>query len=186
MKWFVGLGNPGISYRDTRHNAGFMVIDELAKRWDIKVTQSKCKSLIGEGLIAGERAVLIKPMTYMNLSGEAVRAFMDYYKMDLQDMIVIYDDLDTETGKLRLRYQGSAGGHNGIKSIIQHVNTQQFNRIRMGVSRPEPGMSISDYVLSTFPKSQKKDLEAMIDQACDAAEFSLKTPFEETMAKYNR
>lgn len=185
MKWFVGLGNPGTAYQDTRHNVGFMVIDELAKRWDIKVTTSKCKALVGEGNVNGTKVVLIKPMTYMNLSGEAVRAYLDYYKADPEDGVIIYDDLDTETGRLRLRYKGSAGGHNGIKSLIQHLNTQQFNRIRMGISRPQPGMDIADYVLSKFPKSEKEALAAMIEQACDAAEYSLKAPFEETMAKFN-
>ncbi|MFD2115473.1 aminoacyl-tRNA hydrolase [Paenibacillus yanchengensis] len=185
MKWFVGLGNPGKAYEQTRHNIGFMVIDELASKWNIKVTQTKCKSLIGEGMINGQKVALIKPMTYMNLSGEAVRAFMDYYKADLSNATIIYDDLDTETGKLRLRYKGSAGGHNGIKSLIQHLNTQQFNRIRMGVSRPEPGYDIADYVLSKFPKAEKDVVRQMIELACDAVEFSIKAPFEETMAKFN-
>lgn len=186
MKWIVGLGNPGTQYRDTRHNVGFMVIDELAKRWGISVTQSKCKALIGEGNVGGTKVVLIKPMTYMNLSGESVRAFMDYFKAELPDGIVVYDDLDTEVGKLRLRYQGSAGGHNGIKSLIQHLGTQSFNRIRMGISRPQPGIVISDYVLSNFPKAEREKLAEMISNACDAVEFGLKAPFEETMAKFNR
>lgn len=186
MKWIVGLGNPGAQYRDTRHNVGFMVIDELAKRWGISVTQSKCKALIGEGSIGGVKVALIKPITYMNLSGESVRAFMDYFKADLANCIVVYDDLDTEIGKLRLRYQGSAGGHNGIKSLIQHLNTQSFNRIRMGISRPQPGVVISDYVLSSFPKADRDKLETMLGQACDAVEYGLKASFEETMAKFNR
>lgn len=186
MKWIAGLGNPGTQYKDTRHNVGFMVIDELAKRWGISVTQHKCKALIGEGNVNGMKVVLIKPMTYMNLSGESIRAFMDYFKADLADGVIVYDDLDTEIGKLRLRYQGSAGGHNGIKSLIQHLGTQTFNRVRMGISRPQPGMVISDYVLSTFPKAQREELTAMIEGACDAVEYGLKAPFEETMAKFNR
>ncbi|WP_141503719.1 aminoacyl-tRNA hydrolase [Paenibacillus luteus] len=186
MKWIVGLGNPGTAYQGTRHNVGFMVIDELAKRWGISVTQSKCKALIGEGNVQGTKVILIKPMTYMNLSGESVRSFMDYFKADLEDGVIVYDDLDTEIGKLRLRYQGSAGGHNGIKSLIQHLGTQTFDRVRMGVSRPQPGMNIADYVLSSFPKSEKDKLETMIADACDAIEFRLKAPFEETMAKFNR
>lgn len=185
MKWIVGLGNPGTAYRDTRHNVGFMVIDELAKRWGIQVTQSKCKALIGEGHVQGQKVALIKPMTYMNLSGESVRAFMDYFKADLSEAIVVYDDLDTETGKLRLRYKGSAGGHNGIRSLIRHLDTQTFNRVRMGISRPQPGMNIADYVLSTFPKADKDKLAAMIEHACDAIEYGLQAPFEETMAKFN-
>lgn len=185
MKWIVGLGNPGTAYQGTRHNVGFMVIDELARRWGINVTQNKCKALIGEGNVQGTKVYLLKPMTYMNLSGESVRSFLDYYKADLKDGIIVYDDLDTEIGKLRLRYQGSAGGHNGIKSLIQHLGTQTFDRVRMGVSRPQPGMNIADYVLSTFPKSDRDLLAEMISSACDAIEFGLKAPFEETMAKFN-
>ncbi|QHW32158.1 aminoacyl-tRNA hydrolase [Paenibacillus rhizovicinus] len=186
MKWIVGLGNPGTAYQGTRHNVGFMVVDVLAKRWGISVTQSKCKALIGEGNVAGTKVALIKPMTYMNLSGETVRGFMDYFKADLEDAIVVYDDLDTETGRIRLRYQGSAGGHNGIKSIIQHTGTQTFNRIRLGISRPQNGMIISDYVLSNFPKSEGELLKLMVEESCDAIEFALTNPFERTMAKYNR
>lgn len=186
MKWIVGLGNPGTQYQGTRHNVGFMAIDELARRWGISVTQNKCRALIGEGNVQGTKVVLIKPMTYMNLSGESVRAFLDYFKADPAEGLILYDDLDTEIGKIRLRYQGSAGGHNGIKSLIQHLGTQSFNRIRMGISRPQPGMNIADYVLSNFPKSEHDKLEAMIEQTCDAIEFGLKAPFEETMAKFNR
>lgn len=186
MKWIAGLGNPGTAYQGTRHNVGFMVIDELARRWGISVTQSKCKALIGEGHVQGMKVALIKPMTYMNLSGESVRSFLDYFKADLADGIIVYDDLDTEIGKIRLRYQGSAGGHNGIKSLIQHLNTQTFNRVRMGISRPQPGMDIADYVLSTFPKKEHESLKAMIDHACDAIEYGLKNPFEDTMGKFNR
>ena len=152
MKWIVGLGNPGPAY--TRHNVGFMVVDELAKRLGQYRLSTKCKALIGEGNAQGVKVALIKPMTYMNLSGETVRAFMDYFKADLADGIVVYDDLDTEIGKLRRRYQGSAGGHNGIKSLIQHLNTQTFNRIRMGISRPEPGM-VSDLGLCVIYFSKK-------------------------------
>lgn len=185
MKWIVGLGNPGPQYAKTKHNVGFMALDELASRHGIAFNQNKCKSVIGEGVIGGVKTVLIKPMTFMNLSGEAVRAYMDYYKVQLEDMIVVYDDLDTELGKIRLRYQGSAGGHNGIKSIIQQTGTQSFNRVRMGISRPEPGFAIVDYVLSTFAKKDGARLESMISDSCDAVEFSLQHTFEQTMAKFN-
>ncbi|PZD94868.1 aminoacyl-tRNA hydrolase [Paenibacillus sambharensis] len=186
MKWIVGLGNPGSTYQSTRHNVGFMVVDTLAKRWGISVTQSKFKALVGEGHVQGEKVYLIKPMTYMNLSGETVRAFMDFYKAELDDFIVVYDDLDTEIGKIRLRYQGSAGGHNGIKSIIQHTGTQSFNRVRMGISRPAPGVNIADYVLSPFAKSEHDQLAGMIESAADALEYALSHPYEQTMARYNR
>jgi len=185
MKWIVGLGNPGSSYEKTRHNVGFMVVDELARRFGITMKGSKYKAIVGEGNVAGTKVALLKPITYMNLSGEAVRAYMDFHKLNIEDGIIVYDDLDTEVGKLRLRYQGSAGGHNGIKSLIAHLNTQKFNRVRMGISRPEPGIVIADYVLSKFAKSEKELLEKMINQACDAIEYSLNHPFEETMGKYN-
>lgn len=186
MKWIVGLGNPGAKYEDTRHNVGFMVVDELSRRWSIPVTQSKCRALLGDGHAGGQKVALMKPMTYMNLSGESLRGFMDYYKAELDDCIVVYDDLDTTIGRIRLRYQGSAGGHNGIKSIIAHTGTQLFNRIRMGISRPEPGMNIADYVLSNFAKSERELRTEMIDYACDAIEHALGHPFESTMGKFNR
>ncbi|XID91782.1 aminoacyl-tRNA hydrolase [Paenibacillaceae bacterium WGS1546] len=185
MRWIVGLGNPGKNYAETRHNAGFMVVDELARRLNADVAQSKCKALVGEARVGDEKVALIKPMTYMNLSGESVRAFMDYYKAKLEDLIVVYDDLDTEVGRIRLRYQGSPGGHNGIKSIIQHVGTQTFNRVRVGISRPEPGFMITDYVLSGFAKSEKDAFRRSVDDACDALEFALAHSFDQTMAKFN-
>ncbi|TJY38572.1 aminoacyl-tRNA hydrolase [Cohnella pontilimi] len=185
MRWIVGLGNPGPAYEMTRHNAGFLVVDELARRWNAGSFQNKCKALVAEARVQNVRVALVKPMTYMNLSGESVRAFMDYFKAQLEDAIVVYDDMDTEVGRIRLRYQGSAGGHNGIKSIIQHTGTQTFNRVRMGISRPKPGMVISDYVLSTFAKSEAADLKRMIEEAADAIEFSLTHSFDQTMAKFN-
>lgn len=185
MKWIVGLGNPGAAYANTRHNAGFMVIDELARRFNMDVSTNKCKALVGETRIGDTKVALLKPMTYMNLSGESLRAFMDYYKVKLEDLIVVYDDLDTEVGRIRLRYQGSPGGHNGIKSIIQHTGTQTFNRVRLGISRPRPGMVISDYVLSPFAKAEHEGLSRMVEDACGAIEFALSHSFEQTMAKYN-
>jgi PTH1 family peptidyl-tRNA hydrolase len=185
MRWIVGLGNPGTAYANTRHNVGFMVIDELARRHGADVGSNKCKALTGEARIENEKVALLKPMTYMNLSGESVRAFMDYYKVKLEDLIVVYDDLDTEVGRIRLRYQGSAGGHNGIKSIIQHTGTQTFNRVRIGISRPKPGVVISDYVLSPFAKAEQAEVRRMVEEACDAIEYAIKHPFEQSMAKFN-
>jgi len=185
MLWIVGLGNPGDRYAATRHNIGFMSVDRLAERWGIAVNRSQCKALIGQGTVKGEKVYLIKPMTFMNLSGEAVRAFMDYYKAPLHDFIVVYDDMDTPFGQIRLRYQGSAGGHNGIKSIIQHIGTQQFNRIRIGISRPAPGRDIVDYVLSPFAKDEAASLGPLLDRVADALEYLLEHPFEKTMAKFN-
>jgi PTH1 family peptidyl-tRNA hydrolase len=185
MKWIVGLGNPGPTYAYTRHNAGFMVIDELARRLNTTVATQKCKALVGEARLKDDKIALIKPMTYMNLSGESLRAFMDYYKVKLEDLIVVYDDLDTEVGRIRLRVQGSPGGHNGIKSIIQHTGTQVFNRVRLGISRPKPGMVISDYVLSPFAKIEQAEVKRMVEDACDAIEYAMDHTFEQTMAKYN-
>ncbi|GAA3411761.1 aminoacyl-tRNA hydrolase [Paenibacillus hodogayensis] len=185
MKWIVGLGNPGAAYRNNRHNVGFMVVDRAAEQWGISVTTGKFKALVGEGMVKGEKVYLLKPMTYMNLSGESMRAFMDFYKVPIEDALVVYDDMDTPFGQIRLRYQGSAGGHNGIKSIIQHAGTQTFNRLRIGVSRPSPGFSIVDYVLADFTKEESKTLPDMIQKAVDALEYSLEQPFDKTMAKFN-
>jgi PTH1 family peptidyl-tRNA hydrolase len=185
VKWFVGLGNPGTEYQSTRHNIGFMAIDRFAEKHGIKVTQSKCKALMGEGMVQGTKVYLLKPMTYMNLSGESIRAFMDFYKTSIDDFIVLYDDLDTPYGQIRLRYQGSAGGHNGIKSTIQHLGTQTFNRIRMGINRPAPGYNIADYVLSSFSKEEFKAMPQILDTTCEAMEFAIQQPFEKTMAKFN-
>lgn len=185
MLWVVGLGNPGKQYSTTRHNIGFMAIDRLAEKWDISLNRSKGKAIVGEGRAHGRKVYLIKPMTFMNLSGEAVREFMDFYKAPLEKAIVIYDDLDTVIGQIRLRYQGSAGGHNGIRSIIEHTGTQQFNRIRIGISRPDPGRNIADYVLSPFSKEDVALLPEVLDRTTDAVEYMLEHPFDKAMAKFN-
>jgi PTH1 family peptidyl-tRNA hydrolase len=186
LKCFVGLGNPGKEYEMNRHNIGFLALDRFAAKWGLTGYQSKGKALLGEVHVNGTKVYLLKPMTYMNLSGEALRAFMDFYKADLSDITIVYDDMDTPFGQIRLRYQGSAGGHNGIRSIIQHTGTQSFNRIRVGVSRPAPGYNIADYVLSNFTKSETAELSDVLDRTCDAMEFSLKESFEKTMAKFNQ
>jgi peptidyl-tRNA hydrolase, PTH1 family len=186
LKCFVGLGNPGKQYEMNRHNIGFMALDRFAGKWGITSFQNKGKALLGEGNVNGTKVYLLKPMTYMNLSGEALRAFMDFYRADLSDITIVYDDMDTVFGQIRLRYQGSPGGHNGIRSIIQHTGTQIFNRIRIGISRPAPGYNIADYVLSNFAKTELTELESVLDLTCEAMEFSLKEPFEKTMAKFNK
>lgn len=186
MKWFVGLGNPGSQYEKTRHNVGFMALDRAAVEWGIAwKAHGKSKAYVGEGTVQGEKVVLIKPQTYMNLSGESVRGFMDFYKAKLEDMVVLYDDLDTAFGQIRLRYQGSAGGHNGIKSIIAHAGTQTFNRIRIGISRPAPGLDIAHYVLSDFRKEEFKELPSVLEKTGEAMAFALTHSFEQTMAKFN-
>ena len=185
VKLIIGLGNPGKPYEHTRHNIGFDVIDELAKKWNAPLNQMKFNGMYASVHRPEGKVILLKPLTYMNLSGESVRPLMDYFDIDVEDIIVIYDDLDLDTGKLRLREKGSAGGHNGIKSLIQHLGTQQFNRIRVGVSRPPAGMKVADYVLSKFSKEDQPVVQQAIDKSCDAVEMALTKPFLDVMNRYN-
>ncbi|ACO30633.1 TPA: aminoacyl-tRNA hydrolase [Bacillus anthracis] len=185
MKLIVGLGNPGREYELTRHNIGFMAIDELAKRWNISLNEQKFKGLFGAGFVNGEKVILLKPLTYMNLSGESIRPLMDYYKIDVEDFVVLYDDLDIPVGKLRLRMKGSAGGHNGVKSTISHLGTQEFQRIRMGIDRPKNGMKVVDYVLGRFTSEEIPDVNHSIEKAADACEEWLNKPFLQIMNTFN-
>ncbi len=185
MKLIVGLGNPGKEYERTRHNVGFMVIDELAKRFAISLDQLKFKGLFGAGTVDGEKIILLKPLTYMNLSGESIRPLMDYYKIDIEDFIIMYDDLDLPIGKLRLRTKGSAGGHNGVKSTIAHLGTQDFNRIRIGIDRPKNGMKVPDYVLGRFTNEEQSPLAETIQKSADACEEWIHTPFLQVMNTFN-
>ncbi|CAM4343907.1 aminoacyl-tRNA hydrolase [Bacillus cereus group sp. Sample62] len=185
MKLIVGLGNPGREYELTRHNIGFMAIDELAKRWNISLNEQKFKGVFGAGFVNGEKVILLKPLTYMNLSGESIRPLMDYYKIDVEDFVVLYDDLDIPVGKLRLRMKGSAGGHNGVKSTISHLGTQEFQRIRMGIDRPKNGMKVVDYVLGRFTSEEIPDVSHSIEKAADACEEWLNKPFLQIMNTFN-
>lgn len=185
MKLIVGLGNPGREYELTRHNIGFMAINELAKRWNISLNEQKFKGLFGAGFVNGEKVILLKPLTYMNLSGESIRPLMDYYKIDVEDFVVLYDDLDIPVGKLRLRMKGSAGGHNGVKSTISHLGTQEFQRIRMGIDRPKNGMKVVDYVLGRFTSEEIPDVNHSIEKAADACEEWLNKPFLQIMNTFN-
>lgn len=186
MKYIVGLGNPGKNYEKTRHNVGFMVIDELCKRWNLPLNKEKFKGIYGMGTINGEKVILLKPLTYMNLSGESIRPLLEYYDIDEEDLIVIYDDLDLPTGKIRLRTKGSAGGHNGIKSTIEHLGTQNFNRLRIGIGRPTNGMKVTDYVLGMFSEEERPEVAAAIIQAADACEKWLSSSFLEVMNEFNQ
>lgn len=186
LKLIVGLGNPGKQYAKTRHNVGFDVIDELSERFSIPLDQAKLKGLYGIGFIKGEKVLLLKPMTYMNLSGESIRAVIDYYQMDLDDLLVIYDDLDLPVGKIRLRQKGSAGGHNGIKSTIAHLGQQQFNRIRIGIDRPKNGMSVPDYVLGRFFSEEQIEIQTAVKKSADACEAWLNKPFLQVMNEFNQ
>lgn len=186
MKIMVGLGNPGKQYEYTRHNVGFDVIEELSRRFNIPLDQSKLKGLYGIGFYKGEKVLLLKPLTYMNLSGESIRAVMDYYDIGLEDLLVIYDDLDLPVGKIRLRQKGSAGGHNGIKSTVAHLGTQAFNRIRIGIDRPQNGMSVPDYVLGKFHKEEQSQVQDVVQKSADACEAWLERPFIQVMNDFNQ
>lgn len=187
MIWIAGLGNPGGKYEDTRHNVGFMAVDRMAEQWGIRWTSNaRCRAYVGEGKTpSGESVVLLKPQTFMNLSGESIRAYMNYFKLPLEDFIVIYDDMDTEVGQLRLRYKGSAGGHNGIKSIIQHTGTQEFKRVRIGISRPPEGMDVVNYVLADFTKAELQKIDQVLDLTCEAMNMAATESYDKVMAKYN-
>ena len=185
MKVIVGLGNPGKKYEKTRHNAGFFVIDELLKRHAIKLDKHKFKADYAIEFIKGEKVMFVKPQTYMNLSGQALKPLMDYYNASPEDLLVVYDDLDLPTGKIRLRKTGSHGGHNGIRSLIDHLGTKEFNRIRVGIGRPTNAMAIVDYVLRPFSKEQSEDIAHSILTSSDACENWLEESFLSTMNKFN-
>lgn len=185
MKMIIGLGNPGKQYENTRHNVGFHVIDELATRLNAPMMQSKFNGLFTVVHTPREKVLLVKPLTYMNLSGECVRPLMDYYDILAEDIVVIYDDLDLVPGKIRLRQKGSAGGHNGMKSLISHLGTTEFNRIRIGVGRPTNGMQVSDYVLSSFGKEELPHIEEAVKRSADASEEWLEKPFLDVMNFFN-
>jgi PTH1 family peptidyl-tRNA hydrolase len=186
MKLIVGLGNPGKQYEQTRHNIGFEVIDAVSSQLAIPLNQSKFKGLYGMGVYKGEKVILLKPLTYMNLSGESIRAVMDYYQIDVEDLLVIYDDLDLPVGKVRLRQKGSPGGHNGIKSTVAHLGTQEFNRIRIGIDRPQVEMSIPGYVLSRFHKNEQILTHEAVKKSEEACTAWLEKPFLQVMNEYNQ
>jgi peptidyl-tRNA hydrolase, PTH1 family len=186
MKLIVGLGNPGKQYEHTRHNVGFDVIDVLAKDYGIELDQLKFKGLFGMGMVGSEKVLLLKPLTYMNLSGESIRAVVDFYNIPDDQLVVIYDDLDLPVGKLRLRQKGSAGGHNGIKSTIAHLGTGEFNRIRIGIDRPKGGMSVSNYVLSRFTAEEQPIIDEVAQKSAEACKAWLTKPFLQVMNEYNQ
>jgi peptidyl-tRNA hydrolase, PTH1 family len=184
MKVIVGLGNPGRKYEVTRHNIGFITVDHIADELDIDVTRMKWKGLLGEGRVQGEKVILFKPQTYMNKSGEAVRELIDFYDVPLTDVLFIYDDLDLPSGKIKLRTKGSAGGHNGVKSLIQHLGTKELRRIKMGVGRPDSGDVVS-YVLGQFPGEEQEAVRAMINMAVQAGIAFCTEEFSKVMNMYN-
>ncbi|HFH7430247.1 TPA: aminoacyl-tRNA hydrolase [Streptococcus agalactiae] len=187
VKMIVGLGNPGSKYNDTKHNIGFMAIDRIVKKLDVNFTEDKnFKAEIGSDFINGEKIYFIKPTTFMNNSGIAVKALLTYYNISIKDMIIIYDDLDMEVGKIRFRQKGSAGGHNGIKSIIAHLGTQEFDRIKVGIGRPNGRMTVINNVLGKFDKNDGITISNTLDKVDNAVNYYLQTnDFQKTMQKYN-
>lgn len=187
VKMIVGLGNPGSKYNETKHNIGFMAIDRIVKNLDVNFTEDKnFKAEIGSDFINGEKIYFIKPTTFMNNSGIAVKALLTYYNISIKDMIIIYDDLDMEVGKIRFRQKGSAGGHNGIKSIIAHLGTQEFDRIKVGIGRPNGRMTVINHVLGKFDKNDEIMISNTLDKVDNAVKYYLQTnDFQKTMQKYN-
>ncbi len=183
----AGLGNPSAQYEGTRHNVGFDVIDRLSEKYNISVDSKKHKALVGKGVIAGQKVILAKPQTFMNLSGESIRSIVDYYKVDPElELLVIYDDISLDVGQLRIREKGSAGGHNGIKNIIANLGTQTFPRIKIGVGEKPKGYDLADYVLGHFSKSERELMEEGYEEAANAVEMILSGDIGGAMSRYNR
>ena len=187
MYIIAGLGNPTLQYEGTRHIVGFDVIDTLADKYNISVDARKSRAFIGKGMIEGQKVILVKPQTYMNLSGESIRGLVDYYKIDVEhELLVIYDDISLDVGQLRIRKKGSAGGHNGIKNIIANLGTQNFPRIKVGVGEKPKKYDLADYVLSHFSKAERELMEEGYQKAVKAVEMLLDGEMEAAMNEYNR
>lgn len=186
MYVIAGLGNPKKEYENTRHNIGFAVIDMLADRHGIRMNEAKHKGLIGKGFINGEKVILVKPLTFMNLSGECIREVVDYYKVDAKEnLIVLHDDISLEPGVVRIRKKGSAGGHNGLKNIILHLGHDQFQRVKIGVGEKPEGYDLADYVLGHFSKQEKELMSQVAEQVCDAVEVMMKEGPDAAMNRFN-
>lgn len=186
MLIIAGLGNPGREYENTRHNAGFMVLDALADKLGADISERKHKALCGKAVIGGQKVILLKPQTYMNSSGESIRAAADYYKVAPEDILVIYDDISLAPGQLRIRAKGSAGGHNGIKSVIAHLGTQEFPRVKVGIGEKPPRMDLADYVLGHFSEGEKRIMADAVKEAADAVCEIVNVGIEQAMNDHNR
>ena len=187
MYIIAGLGNPGQPYEGTRHNAGFDVIDVLAEAYNISVDYRKNRALIGKGIIEGQKVILAKPQTYMNLSGESIRGLVDYYKVDEEsELTVIYDDVSLDPGQIRIRKKGSAGGHNGIKSIIAHLGTEVFPRVKVGVGQKPRQYDLADYVLGHFSREEREQMAEGYRYAAEAVKYMVTDRVDEAMNEYNR
>ena len=183
MILIVGLGNPGKQYEQTRHNIGFDVIDYMANKYNIDVNREKFKGICGEGFIENKKVILLKPLTYMNLSGESIREFVNFYKLEDDEIIVVYDDISLDIGRLRIREKGSAGGHNGIKSIIQNLGGDKFPRVKVGVGQPKD--NLVNHVLGKFSKEDREHIEKVIPVVSDAIVEIVKNDAKESMNKFN-
>lgn len=182
----AGLGNPDKKYENTRHNIGFDTIDALADKYNIDVSERKHRAYCGKGVIEGQKVVLVKPQTYMNLSGESIRSVMDYYKLDAEsELLVLFDDVSLDVGRIRIRKKGSAGGHNGIKNIIANLNTQNFARIKIGVGEKPPRMDLVDYVLGHFSKAEREGVDEAIHAAVAAVPDIVAGEIDKAMNRFN-
>lgn len=187
MKMIVGLGNPGKKYEETKHNVGFMVIDQLAKRHGATFKKSVFEAEVADFFVKGEKILLVKPQTFMNESGRAVGPLLTYFGIEDEELVIVYDDLDLAVGKIRLRQKGSAGGHNGIKSIIAHLNTQVFKRVKVGIGRPKNGQTVVNHVLNRFDKADQPLIMQGVDQAVQAVEaFTQIGDFVDVMNQFNK
>ena len=187
MYIIAGLGNPDRQYEGTRHNAGFDVIDRIADKYNISIDGRKHRAYIGKGIINGQKVILAKPQTYMNLSGESILSLVDYYKIDEEtELLVIYDDISLDVGQIRIRARGSAGGHNGMKNLIAHLGTQVFPRIKVGVGEKPKGYDLADYVLGHFSKAERELMDEGYDHAVRAAEMIIAGEMSEAMNEFNR
>ncbi|OAH56775.1 MULTISPECIES: aminoacyl-tRNA hydrolase [Bacillaceae] len=186
MKLIVGLGNPGAKYAGTRHNIGFDIIDELADQFGVELSEAKHRGVYTIVRKGTKKVILLKPLTYMNLSGECIGEVMRYYDIDKEDVIVVYDDLDLPQGKIRLRQKGSAGGHNGIKSTIAHLGTDQFKRVRVGIGRPDGPIKTVDYVLGKFSEEERNVMDSAVKKSAAACTSAIDNTFIDVMNEFNQ
>ena len=185
MYLIVGLGNPEEDYSNTRHNMGFNVVNKLAKQYEIEITRNKFKGLYGSGIIEGEKVILLKPQTFMNLSGESIKQIVDFFKIDIESLIVIYDDIDIEPGNIKVRKSGGAGTHNGMKSVVHELNTQNFKRVRVGIGMPSAEKDLIEHVIGAIDEGDIEKLEKGTDMAKEAIVEIIKNGIDIAMNKFN-
>lgn len=185
MFLIIGLGNPEKDYGNTRHNMGFNVINKIAQKYNIEINRTKFKALFGSGNINNEKVILLKPQTFMNLSGESVKEAIDFYKLDLENVLIIYDDIDLAPGKIRIKKNGGPGTHNGMRSIVQHLGTENFARLRVGIGKPEDNTDLVEYVIGYVSQEDKELLEDGVKLAVEAVDTIINENIDSAMNKYN-